>query len=448
MSGLLRKTFVSLLLLLLVGPGVSGRFVFGQDDQKFAICVTQCATEDGGVVLGWTLLLVSQDDEGNWAVSPDALDPWPTGIEFTVEHHRNGSLLETFKVSPEQLPVHLSPKKGLEDGDRFLIRSNNPNDVTSAVNQGVSEDELPWGMAQIVATPQRHPRGGFVYGLLKKLGGYTADTLSKGRIIGDVLLVVFLLGLFGAALLTWRVFWDPTVHPSILGYWKNRFRTDFDGALQDLTGKAQIPQDRLGLLFYDVLSGIHLEELASTDYAAELDKLQRRLSDRVENEVARLRFGVHSAFPGLLFRNRKKSKNNLRSEPEENRTARAATSWLFSLDSLWGLAVISPLLGLLGTVTGLSDSFRRVSETPVGSSVPGLPGGAAGNPINVLAGGINEALYTTIAGLASGIVLILVYYAIGYRVGKIHRLMQEAVDTFMDALAHRLETMKTRTKRA
>ncbi len=446
MKKLVQKLAVGLTILVAFWATGRSQSALSQDAQKFAICVTQCATENGGVVLGWNLLQAHQDEQGNWIVSAETVDP-PQGIVFTVDHRRNGNVLQTFSVRPGDLPVHLSLKKGIQGGDQFWVRSDDPNDVTPAINESVAEDELPWGVAQIVATPQRHPRGGFIYSTLKKLGGYTADTLSKGRIIGKVLLVVFLLGLFGAVLLTWRVFWDPSIHPSALNYWKRRFRMDFEGALRDLTGKGEMPKDRLGLLFLDVLSGVRFEELASTDYAGELDKLQRRLADHVENEAARLTFGVHSSFPGFLFRSKKRTTRVAAPKSTENPKVRAATSWLFSLDSLWGLAVISPLLGLLGTVTGLSDSFRRVSQTPVGSSVPGLPGGAAGNPINVLAGGINEALYTTIAGLASGIVLILVYYAIGYRVNKIHRLMQEAVDTFMDALAHQLEKMKQQAER-
>jgi len=447
MNNLVRKFAVGLVSLAVFWAAGLRQVALSQESPKFAICVTQCATEDGGVVLGWNLLQAHQDDQGNWIVTAETVDPPPEGIVFTVEHRRNSSVLETFSVRPDDLPVHLSPKQGVQGGDQFWVSSNDPNDVTPAINQNLSEDELPWGVAQIVETPQRHPRGGLIYSSLRKLGGYTADTLSKGRAIGKVLLVVFLLGLFGAVLLTWRVFWDPSIHPSVLNYWKRRFRIDFEAALRDLTGRGEMPRDRLGLLFLDVLSGIRFEELASTDYAGELDKLQRRLADRVENEAARLTFGVHSSFPGFLLRNKKKPEKPAGVNSADSSKTRAATSWLFSLDSLWGLAVISPLLGLLGTVTGLSDSFRRVSQTPVGSSVPGLPGGAAGNPINVLAGGINEALYTTIAGLASGIVLILVYYAIGYRVNKIHRLMQEAVDTFMDALAHQLEKMKLQAEK-
>jgi biopolymer transport protein ExbB/TolQ len=69
---------------------------------------------------------------------------------------------------------------------------------------------------------------------------------------------------------------------------------------------------------------------------------------------------------------------------------------------LWNLGTITPLLGLLGTVTGISKSFDDLSNLPDNASQKEL--------IHQLAGGIHEALWTTIEGLIFGITFMLVYY--------------------------------------
>jgi biopolymer transport protein ExbB/TolQ len=69
---------------------------------------------------------------------------------------------------------------------------------------------------------------------------------------------------------------------------------------------------------------------------------------------------------------------------------------------LWNLGTITPLLGLLGTVTGISKSFDDLSNLPDNASQKEL--------IHRLAGGIHEALWTTIEGLIFGITFMLIYY--------------------------------------
>ncbi len=61
------------------------------------------------------------------------------------------------------------------------------------------------------------------------------------------------------------------------------------------------------------------------------------------------------------------------------------------------LAGVTPLLGFLGTVTGMIRAFMQIQN--LGGSVTS----------NVLAGGIWEALVTTAAGLTVGIVAYIIY---------------------------------------
>ncbi len=67
---------------------------------------------------------------------------------------------------------------------------------------------------------------------------------------------------------------------------------------------------------------------------------------------------------------------------------------------------ISPLLGLLGTVSGMIKVFRAISQQ------------AIGNPER-LASGISEALLTTFAGLTTAIIALLMWSYLMARVKKI-----------------------------
>ncbi|HEB80385.1 MAG TPA: MotA/TolQ/ExbB proton channel family protein [Chromatiales bacterium] len=85
------------------------------------------------------------------------------------------------------------------------------------------------------------------------------------------------------------------------------------------------------------------------------------------------------------------------------------------LNTLGTIAVISPLLGLLGTVVGIMRVFDTISATGVG------------NP-HVLSGGIAEALITTIAGLSVAIPSLMFYRYFRGRVDELVLDMeQEAV---------------------
>lgn len=73
-----------------------------------------------------------------------------------------------------------------------------------------------------------------------------------------------------------------------------------------------------------------------------------------------------------------------------------------SLEWLWNLGAMAPLLGLFGTVTGISRVFLNIKS--LGTDV------TQAEMVNKLSEGIFEALYTTIYGLIVGIILMLIYY--------------------------------------
>ena len=73
-----------------------------------------------------------------------------------------------------------------------------------------------------------------------------------------------------------------------------------------------------------------------------------------------------------------------------------------SMEWLWNLGALAPLLGLLGTVTGISKVFAQIQRLSEGTSHLEL--------VKQLSSGIFEALWTTIYGLTVGIILATLYY--------------------------------------
>ena len=72
------------------------------------------------------------------------------------------------------------------------------------------------------------------------------------------------------------------------------------------------------------------------------------------------------------------------------------------LDWLWNLGTLAPLIGLFGTATGISHAFAMLTFLPRNITQTEL--------VKRLAGGIYEALWTTIEGLSFGVFLMLLYY--------------------------------------
>ena len=81
-----------------------------------------------------------------------------------------------------------------------------------------------------------------------------------------------------------------------------------------------------------------------------------------------------------------------------------------NLGTVATFAAIAPLIGFLGTVTGMVKVFMKIGGT------------GGGVDISLLANGIWEALITTIGGLTVGIIMILFY---NYLVGKVEDFAQQ-----------------------
>lgn len=90
-----------------------------------------------------------------------------------------------------------------------------------------------------------------------------------------------------------------------------------------------------------------------------------------------------------------------------------------NLGMLSTFAAIAPLIGFLGTVTGMVKVFMKIGET------------AGGVDITLLANGIWEALITTIGGLTVGIICILFYNLLIGRTEVIARELEEGASKLL-----------------
>lgn len=82
----------------------------------------------------------------------------------------------------------------------------------------------------------------------------------------------------------------------------------------------------------------------------------------------------------------------------------------------------APMLGFLGTVAGMVQAFFNLAEAGSGAN------------IGVLAGGIYEALVTTVAGLIVGIIALFAYNYLVARINKVMTMLEGETMEFMDML--------------
>lgn len=106
----------------------------------------------------------------------------------------------------------------------------------------------------------------------------------------------------------------------------------------------------------------------------------------------------------------------------EDASAHELTHLERGLPTLATVAMIAPLLGFLGTVTGMINSFEALASV-------GLNNPAA------VAKGISEALITTAAGLMIAIPIQMAYNFFVTRVNALVRGMEAAANLVLEALA-------------
>ncbi len=91
---------------------------------------------------------------------------------------------------------------------------------------------------------------------------------------------------------------------------------------------------------------------------------------------------------------------------------------------LWILGTIgatAPFIGLYGTVVGIMNAFRSISER-------------GGGGITVVSQGISEALITTAAGIAVAVEAVILYNFFNQRLARFAVEVKLLVDEFLEAL--------------
>ena len=115
---------------------------------------------------------------------------------------------------------------------------------------------------------------------------------------------------------------------------------------------------------------------------------------------------------------------NSSTEEKDKIISQAGSRELRKLDkrlrTLGIIAHITPLLGLLGTVTGMIRAFMKIQE--LGGQVDA----------SVLAGGIWEALITTAAGLSVAIPTMVAYHYFEGRVDEFSSQMKDAIQSLLE----------------
>lgn len=115
--------------------------------------------------------------------------------------------------------------------------------------------------------------------------------------------------------------------------------------------------------------------------------------------------------------------NNSMREALENNAGLEIAALEKGLPVLSTIAAVAPMLGFLGTVTGMVQAFWNMSQ--------------AGDNIEVsaLSGGIYEAMVTTVAGLIVGIVAIFAHNYLVSRVDKVQNAMEADIISFLEIVS-------------
>ena len=191
------------------------------------------------------------------------------------------------------------------------------------------------------------------------------------------------------------------------------------GAKGEATGDRTLVDTFLsgGLVMWPILALailaliIALERLVVLVRARPRGRLVRRVGERIGrgqwSEAARCCQGERSALSRVLLQvaeNREQQRDQLEQVVDEAILTERPALERF-LPALNLIAVVCPLLGLLGTVTGMIDTFYMITDH------------GTGDP-RLLSGGISEALLTTEFGLMVAIPSLLLHAFLSSRVDR------------------------------
>ncbi len=96
------------------------------------------------------------------------------------------------------------------------------------------------------------------------------------------------------------------------------------------------------------------------------------------------------------------------------------------IEWFWNYGALAPLVGLFGTVTGITYAFQQLAG--------GMATADFTNTIELLSNGIFEALWTTIFGLANGIFFVVIYYYYKHKLDWIYSKWEAIYVTITEKL--------------
>ena len=156
-----------------------------------------------------------------------------------------------------------------------------------------------------------------------------------------------------------------------------------------------------------------------------LDRINDNLRDNDPKSAMNYCERMNTPMSRILVKGVKDSNLDLPSLRQvlENNAALEIAALEKGLPILSTIAAVAPMLGFLGTVTGMVQAFWQMSN--------------AGNNIDVslLSGGIYEALVTTVGGLIVGIIAIFAYNYLVARVDKAQNLMEADIISFLEIVS-------------
>lgn len=163
-------------------------------------------------------------------------------------------------------------------------------------------------------------------------------------------------------------------------------------------------------------------------FRVQLAKLTQRLYAQVQDGNLSIALRICREYPtslgrlfetAILHRAQERAELTRRLERLGGDVVAELESYMSTLATLIGIA---PMLGFLGTIIGLIKAFMNWETMGEGIT------------INVLAGGIYEAMITTAAGLSVAIPYYLIYNHLVTRVKVLTRLTEERTEEFVDLL--------------
>jgi biopolymer transport protein ExbB len=146
---------------------------------------------------------------------------------------------------------------------------------------------------------------------------------------------------------------------------------------------------------------------------AEADRLWKEHKyDEIEALCQRHKHSTLSKIVRFVVRKREENLEHLNEAIGEIAGRDFTTHQMFAYPMV-AVATICPLLGLLGTVLGIIDTFEMIAIA-----------GRMGDP-SIMAAGISKALVCTAFGLVVAIPMLFIYHLIKLRTQYLHRGLEE-----------------------